>query len=135
MARKSKTPEPERNTFNRILADQVFTPEMFEEGVKTLKALKVKESNNAKITLSDPMTTGLQAIIRPSGAVSFHVHYHCNGQRPLLKLGNHPDMTIAQARELTKTVIALGNLGIDPQEGLHERLIRELQAKGIKWRP
>jgi Arm DNA-binding domain len=117
--------------FSRILADQVFTPEMFEKAASSLKG----KSAPKLITLSDPMTTGLQAIIRPSGAVSFHVHYHCNGQRPLLKLGNHPDMSIAQARELTKTVIALGNLGIDPQEGLHERLIRELQAKGIKWRP
>jgi hypothetical protein len=52
----------------------------------------------------------------------------------LLKLGNHPEMTIDQARELRKTVIALGVKGIDPTEGLHERLIRELLAKGTHAR-
>lgn len=115
--------------FDRILADRVFTAEMFTVAAKSIKGTK------KKITLSDPMTTGLQAIIRPSGAISFHVHYHYNGHRPLLKLGDFPGMTIVQARELTRTVIALGELGIDPQEGFRERLIRELLRDGEKWRP
>ena len=48
------------------------------------------------------------------------------------KLGDHPDMSIAEARQLTRTVQTLAAIGIDPQEGLHERLIRELKAKGTK---
>jgi hypothetical protein len=32
-------------------------------------------------------------------------------------------------------VRALAEMGIDPQEGLHERLIRELQKEGTNWRP
>jgi Arm DNA-binding domain len=87
------------------------------------------------LTMTDPAQVGLQVMIRNTGLISYHAHYHVNGRRPLLKLGHHPDMTIDQARELTKTVIALGGKGIDPTEGLHERLIRELLAKGTRWRP
>jgi hypothetical protein len=50
-------------------------------------------------------------------------------------LGNHPEMTIDQARELCATVKVLGEKGIDPVKGLHGRLIKELLAKGTRWRP
>jgi hypothetical protein len=36
---------------------------------------------------------------------------------------------------IARTVQALAEQGIDAQAGLHERLIRELKAKGIRWRP
>jgi hypothetical protein len=41
----------------------------------------------------------------------------------------------SEARELAGTVQALAGQGIDAQAGLHERLIRELKAKNIRWRP
>lgn len=85
--------------------------------------------------MSDNVVTGLQCMVRKTGLISYHVGYSYDGSRPVLKLGNHPEMTVAEARELAKTVRALADMGIDPQEGLHERLIRELKAKGTKWRP
>jgi Arm DNA-binding domain len=108
-------------------------PEMF--GVGTFERIAATWKGDKPVTMTDPETTGLMVMIRNTGSISFHAHYHCKGRRPLLKLGNHPEMTIAQARELTKTVIALGEKGIDPTEGLHERLIRELLVKGTRWRP
>ena len=44
-------------------------------------------------------------------------------------------MTVNEACDQAKTVCALADMGIDPQEGLHERLIKELREKGTAWRP
>lgn len=88
-----------------------------------------------RLTVSDNVVPGLRAICRATGGISYHVGYSVNGSRPYLKVGAHPETTIAEARELAKTVIALARLGIDPQDGLHERLIRELREHGAKWRP
>jgi Arm DNA-binding domain len=88
-----------------------------------------------RVTVSDDVVTGLQCIIRRTGLCSFHVGYNFGGSRPVLKLGNFPDMSVGEARELARTVRALAEMGIDVQEGLHERLIRELQARGTDWRP
>jgi hypothetical protein len=43
--------------------------------------------------------------------------------RPMLKVGEWPDITVDQARALTKTVRALAEKGIDVQEGLHAPLL------------
>jgi len=88
-----------------------------------------------RVTVSDDMQTGLRAIIRNTGLISFHVQYDIDGSRPYLKLGDHPDMTVSEARDLARTVRTLADHGIDPQAGLHERLVRELEDKGTKWRP
>ncbi len=89
-----------------------------------------------RVTVSDDMQMGLRAIIRNTGLISFHVQYpNTDGTRPYLKLGEHPAMSVKEARELAKTVIALAARGIDVQAGLHERLVRELKEKGERWRP
>jgi len=88
-----------------------------------------------RVTITDEMQTGLRAIVRNTGGVSFHVNYDVDGSRPYLKLGEHPGMSIPEARRLAQIVRGLADLGIDPQAGLHERLIRELKEKGLKWRP
>jgi hypothetical protein len=36
---------------------------------------------------------------------------------------------------LTKTIRALGDKGVDPQEGLHKRLLKEIAEKGTAWKP
>ncbi len=90
---------------------------------------------NGRVTVSDNVQPGLRAIIRDTGGVSFHAHYEIDGTRPYLKIGGLPGTSIAEARELTKTILALAAKGIDPQAGLHDRLIRELTAKGAAWRP
>jgi hypothetical protein len=87
------------------------------------------------VTVSDRVVSGLRAIVRNTGEISYHVNYHVGNERPYLKIGQHPKTTIAEARELARTVLALAERGIDPAAGLHERLIRELKEKGEKWRP
>lgn len=53
----------------------------------------------------------------------------------MLKVGELPGSTVADARALTRTIRAIAAEGIDVQDGLHERLLRELREKGDKWRP
>jgi hypothetical protein len=91
--------------------------------------------NTDRITVSDDMVPGLRAIVRDTGGISFHVQYTIGKSRPYLKIGEVPGTTIEQARALAKTVLALARQGIDPQSGLHERLLRELAEQGPKWRP
>lgn len=99
------------------------------------KDLKDGRTPLDRLTVSDDMQQGLRAIVRNTGLVSFHAHYDVDGSRPYIKIGDYPDMTVEQARAITKTIRALADMGIDVQAGLHERLIRELKEKGTKWRP
>lgn len=114
---------------------------------KTLKGL-VKDLQNGRyatigrFTISDDRVTGLRAMVTKDGRISLHASYHIGDERPMFKLGDlnvppdHKDyLSIEDARELTKTIKALGDMGIDPQEGLHRRLIKELQRDGKNWRP
>jgi hypothetical protein len=87
------------------------------------------------VTLSDSLANGLRVRVSKNGTVTFHVQFFVGDSRPLLKLGDHPDMSLADARKLTNTVRGLAQKGIDPTDGLHKRLIRELLEKGDKWRP
>lgn len=89
-----------------------------------------------QVTISDEIVSGLRAIIRNSGKISYHINYQvAGGGRFYLKIGDHPYMTLANARKVGQTVKTLAEQGIDPQDGLHERLVRELLEKGEKWRP
>jgi hypothetical protein len=36
---------------------------------------------------------------------------------------------------LTKTIRQLGDKGVDPQEGMQARLLREIREKGTAWKP
>jgi hypothetical protein len=107
--------------------------------VKTLEALAEDLKSGRipldRITVTDDQVPNLRAVIRNTGLVSYHVQYSVNGSRPFMKVGNFPDMPIKTARELAHTVTALAAKGIDPQAGLHERLIRELLDRGDKWKP
>lgn len=109
-----------------------FTVDTFEKLAKDLESGRIPLD---RVTVSDNMQTGLRAVIRNSGLISFHVQYDAADSRPYLKLGNHPEMTITEARGLARTVRTLAGKGIDVQEGLHERLVRELKEKGDRWRP
>lgn len=113
-------------------ASSTFSPAIFEKFVEDLKTDRLPLK---KVTLSDPIQIGLKAIIRESGVVSFHVQYEVGTSRPMLKLGEYPAMSVNEARKIAKTVRTLGDRGIDVQEGLHERLVRELLEQGEKWRP
>lgn len=106
--------------------------------VKTLKALQTDLDTGRipleRIVLSDPIQIGLRAIVRKAG-VTLHAHYEVGGARPMIKLGEIDEISIEEARKLTAVIRDLGLRGIDVQEGMHERLIRELRKEGAKWRP
>lgn len=92
----------------------------------------------AQVVISDEDQPGLRAIIRSSGTVTFNVQYSVAGEknyRPQIKIGDYPDMNVYRARGLARTIVELGRRGIDPQAGLHDRLIRELEEKGVSWLP
>lgn len=96
-----------------------------------------------RMTVSDDVVTGLRAIVTKDGNITFHSSYHLPNKRGSLLLGEltddetNPDrMTVSEARHLMRTIQTLAEgIGIDPQEGLHRRLIRELKREGTKWRP
>lgn len=89
-----------------------------------------------RLVVSDNVVTGLRAIIRQSGAVSLHAHYKSpDGSRPMVLLGAYPEMSIAQARDLVRTINALVAKGLDPLEGMRRRVMAELLEKGSDWRP
>jgi hypothetical protein len=109
-----------------------FAPETFEALARDLTTGRTPLT---RVTVSDDMVTGLRAVIRNTGLVTFHVHYDFDDSRPYMKIGEHPGMKVDEARSIAKTVKALADKGIDVQAGLHERLIRELKEKGERWKP
>lgn len=93
-----------------------------------------------RLTISDDIVTGLRCLILKSGEATYSASYHFAGERPYLKIGSahkgDPDyLPLADAREITKTIKALADKGIDVQDGLLPRLRRELLRDGVKWRP
>lgn len=110
----------------------VFTIKTFDALADDLKTQRVPLK---KLVVSDPMTPGLRVIIRNTGDVAFHIQFTANDDRPYLKLGDHPEMKIAEARALSDTILALAKMGINVMDGLHKRLIKELKDKGTRWRP
>jgi hypothetical protein len=90
------------------------------------------------VTIADDQAVGLSAKIRDTGAISYHIQYALKDKeaaRPQLKIGEHPTTNIETARARARTIRGLADLGIDVQAGLHDRLYRELDKEGLKWRP
>lgn len=129
----------------------------FEEAVKTgrfedyAKMMQNGILPRTKFQVTDTEGNGLRALIRISGSVSYHCHWliaggamHVDGDiedtddelksRPHLTIGHYPSTPVKEVRELAATIYKLGQMGVDVRLGLHYRLLRELKAKGIKWR-
>jgi hypothetical protein len=86
--------------------------------------------------VTDNQCPGLRIIMRVGGACSFHAHFSIKGKgRAMINIGERPSMSILTARTVTRTIIELGRMGIDPRDGLEKRLVRELQEQGSNWRP
>jgi hypothetical protein len=114
-----------------------FAPATFEALAEDLQSGRIPLD---RVTVTDTDVTGLRAIIRNTGLVSYHISYDVDGSRPYLKLGDHNPgcpghMTVEEARKVARTVKALAAKGVDPAAGLHERLVRELLDRGEKWKP
>lgn len=112
-----------------------FNIETLEKVASDVAKGKYGDLPNGKLSIGDEMQEGLRAIILKDGTISYHVGYRIEGSRPYIKVGTHPYMSINDARQLAKTIRHLASVGIDVQDGLHKRLIAELQREGIKWRP
>lgn len=92
-----------------------------------------------RVRVSDDMCVGLRAVVNRSGAVSLHVSYEVGEDRPFKLLGSINKgaknyITIEDARELAKTIKALGERGINVDEANDKRLLKELKTQGINWR-
>jgi hypothetical protein len=113
-----------------------FTAEKLEAFARDLKSQRVPLERQQ---ISDDVVTGLRAVIHKTGLIAFHVSYYVGDKRPFMKIGEFnkesPDyMSIEDAREIARTIKAIGERGVDVQDGLHRRLVRELQEKGTAWR-
>jgi hypothetical protein len=104
------------------------------------KDLKSGRLPLARQQISDDMVVGLRAVVNRSGLISFHVSYYVGDKRPFMVIGDLNEdsdkhLSITEAREIAKTIKALGDKGVDVQDGLHKRLVRELKRDGLQWRP
>lgn len=126
-----KIPEKIRKQGRRVARASRFSNETIDALIDDLKTQRVPLD---RISITDEQQPGLRAIIRKTGEVTLHMQYFVRDSRPSLLLGHYPKMTIAEARELARTVEHLADKGIDVQDGLHDRLIRELKQQGVNWR-
>ena len=113
-----------------------FTKENLEAIAKDLKSGRLPLM---RTQISDDHVTGLRALINKSGLISFHASYQVGSKRPFCVIGDlnedsHYHISIDEARQITKTIKALGDRGVDVQDGLHKRLVFELLRDGEKWR-
>lgn len=113
-----------------------FTASMLTKMAKDVQsgALPVPKKN-PWINIGDDRVPGLRAIIRKSGAVTFHAMYSIADSRPMMTIGQFPGTSIEEARHLANIVRSLARSGTDPQEGLYSRLLKELARDGTGWRP
>jgi hypothetical protein len=97
---------------------------------------QIAASAKTVIRISDGDCPGLRIMIRKGGGYTFHAQYRVAGRnrRPMIMLGSPPEMSLDEARDLTRTIIELARKGIDVADGLHKRLMRELKAQGTAWR-
>lgn len=121
----------------RSVEESIFTEANLTAMAKDLKTRRIMLD---RTVLSDDLVTGLRAVIRKDGGVTYHASYHFGDERPFMILGvmdpkSEDHISLAEARQLTKTIKALADKGINPQEGLRKRLIRELMAEGTDWKP
>lgn len=118
-----------------------FTKETLEAFAKDMASGRIPLERQQ---ISDDRVVGLRAVIYKSGLVVFHVSYYAgkgepDTKRPFIRIGtlnkDEPDhLTVEEARELARTIKALSDKGIDPQRGLHERLVKELKRDGVNWK-
>jgi hypothetical protein len=133
------TPKKKRSPSARVLAKMTrpvsqseFTETMLQGMAAALRTGRLKVD---KLAFSDDVQHGLRAIVRKTGTITLHAHYEIGDSRPMLKVGDIPGSTIAEARKLTKTIRALAAKGIDVQDAMLPRLLRELKEQGENWRP
>lgn len=104
---------------------------------KILEASKKDAAKQKKrLRLTDPLGPGIHVNVYIEGRVVFSVEYKLAGftNRLHVKIGEWPEMSIQEAREIAALVRELGLRGVDVQAGLHNRLTEELKRDGLDWR-
>lgn len=131
LKRRRKAPTPSKPE-----TPSKFTEKLLAQMAKDVQSGAIPLSKKQQwINLGDDRQSGLRAIIRKSGAVTFHAMYNIGDSRPMITVGQFPETTIEEARHMTRVVRELADHGVDVQEGLHSRLLKELAAQGTAWRP
>lgn len=137
MTRKGPKIRQRRKKIGIPAVASVFTPEKIFAAAAQLKSGKWPAE---RVRWTDDVVPGLRYVINSSGLVTAHVSYEVDKFRGLFLLGslnkeadNH--LTIEEARKLARVVQELAEGGIDIQDGLHARLIKELKKEGTAWRP
>jgi hypothetical protein len=112
-----------------------WSPESF----KTLRADVIAGRHPSKRPqITDSLVPGLRARFEASGDIGFYVHYSLvSGDKDRFQqlIGYYPEMSIEEARRIANVAKHLADHGINIQDGLLPRLIRELQEYGTTWRP
>lgn len=99
-------------------------------------AIRKKISNNSinnlqpeDKRLNDTELSGFHARISPKGRITYFLYYRHNGKQQNVKLGNHPEITPAQARDAAKAASASVVQGVDPHEHKKELKAHEKRSK------
>lgn len=79
--------------------------------------------------LNDTDLSGFHARITPTGRITYFLFYRHNGKQQNVKLGSHPEITPAQARDAAKVANASIVQGIDPHESKKELKAKEKLAR------
>lgn len=81
----------------------------------TIKSLKIEDAR-----LNDTDISGFHARISPKGKVAYYFYYRLNNKQVNFKLGDHGEITPAQARDLAKAKAGEVASGIDVQKAKQE---------------
>lgn len=117
------------STFLKKTNDRYFNLETFHRLVEDMRSGRIPK---AKMTMTED---NLLVLLRNTGEISFHAIYTVGEKRSSLLIGEHPGMSLDRARRIADNVRAIAARGVDPQEGLHKRLISEIEAQGARWKP
>ncbi|MFK5949008.1 MAG: site-specific integrase [Methylococcales bacterium] len=82
--------------------------------------------------VNDTELSGFHARITPKGKITYYLFYRLNGKQVNFKLGSHPEITPAQARDLAKSKLGEVANGIDVQEVKKEAKRQTELAKHTK---
>jgi hypothetical protein len=114
-----------------------FTEKFFHQVAEDMKSGRWP---GKRVQHADNVVTGLRAQIFPSSIISYHVQFYVGDERPFMLIGYGHDkkdpmyLTVEEARNVARTIVALGRKGINPQMGLLPRLIHELKRDGENWK-
>ena len=94
----------------------------------TASSIESLKPRTKRYEVTDPAIAGLQLRVAPTGVKSWIFRYYWRGARQRLALGLWPNISLAQAREMTRTahqLIRANNVGDDEETGfLQARICR-----------